>query len=62
MPDGSGRPRMVLGSTVKGKGVSFMEDRHEWHYGVCTPEMTQAALEEIEAEEREEREHGYISR
>jgi transketolase len=47
MSDGSGRPRVVLAATMKGKGVSFMEDRHEWHYGVCTPDMTQAALEEI---------------
>jgi transketolase len=48
VPDGSGRPRMVLGNTVKGKGVSFMEDRPEWHYGTCTPEMTQAALDDID--------------
>jgi len=48
VPDGSGRPRAVLAHTVKGKGVSFMEDRHEWHYGACTPEQTQQALAELE--------------
>lgn len=47
MPVGSGRPYVILANTVKGKGVSFMEDRHEWHYGKCTPEQTKAALEEI---------------
>ena len=47
LPDGSGRPRVILANTVKGKGVSFMEDRHQWHYGVCTPEQTKKALEEL---------------
>ena len=47
LPDGSGRPRAILANTIKGKGVSFMENRHEWHFGICTPEMTRAALEEI---------------
>jgi transketolase len=27
----SGRPRAVIARTVKGKGVDFMENRHEWH-------------------------------
>jgi transketolase len=26
------RPRIVILKTIKGKGVSFMEDRMEWHY------------------------------
>ena len=47
LPSGAGRPRMVLAETIKGKGVSFMEDRPEWHYGVCTPEQTEAALNEL---------------
>jgi len=47
LPDGSGRPRAVLANTIKGKGVSFMEDRHQWHYGVCTPDQTRSALEEL---------------
>ena len=46
-PVGSGKPYAILANTVKGKGVSFMEGRHEWHYGKCTPEQTKAALEEI---------------
>lgn len=27
------KPLALLASTVKGKGVSFMEDKNEWHYG-----------------------------
>jgi transketolase len=47
IPDGNGRPRVVLASTIKGRGISFMENKHQWHYGVLDAEKTQAALEEI---------------
>jgi transketolase len=32
VPDGSGRPVAIIANTVKGKGVSFMEDNNDWHY------------------------------
>lgn len=28
----NGRPKLVIARTIKGKGVSYMEDRLEWHY------------------------------
>jgi transketolase len=46
-PAGSGRPYALLANTVKGKGISFMEDKHQWHYGKLTPEETQEALKEL---------------
>ena len=46
-PAGSGRPHVLLASTIKGKGISFMEDKHEWHYGKLTPEETREALKEL---------------
>ncbi|MBU3926703.1 MAG: transketolase, partial [Bacteroidetes bacterium] len=33
-PDGSGMPVAVIAHTVKGKGVSFMEDDNNWHYRI----------------------------
>jgi len=33
-PDPSGAPLAVVAHTVKGKGVSFMEDDNNWHYRV----------------------------
>ena len=30
----SGRPHAIVAHTVKGKGVSFMEDDNNWHYRV----------------------------
>ena len=47
VPDGSGRPIAVIAHTVKGKGVSFMEDDNNWHYRVPTAEEVLAAREEL---------------
>jgi transketolase len=43
------RPTVVIAHTVKGRGVSFMEDKLEWHYKSPSPEQLQMALEEIES-------------
>jgi transketolase len=45
----AGKPAMLIAHTVKGKGVSFMENRVEWHYRNPTPELLAEALAEIEA-------------
>jgi transketolase len=39
-------PRAILLKTVKGRGVSFMEDRMEWHYLPLSKEQYQQALQE----------------
>jgi transketolase len=44
---GSSRPVCVIASTVKGKGVSFMENRAEWHHKVPSSEQIEAAREEL---------------
>ncbi len=41
------RPHLVIADTVKGKGVSFMENVAKWHHGVPSPEQYQRALEEL---------------
>jgi transketolase len=40
-------PRLVLAHTVKGRGVSFMEGRPEWHSSPLTAEQAAAALAEL---------------
>ena len=40
------RPRMLICRTRLGHGVSFMENRHEWHYRNLTPELYAAAVGE----------------
>jgi transketolase len=44
-----GRPLMVLGRTVKGKGVSYMENVPIWHYRSPSPDEYAQAIREIEA-------------
>lgn len=44
-----GRPTAVLARTVKGRGVSFMEDRFEWHARVPSAYETERALAELES-------------
>ena len=46
-PSTAGDPVVVIAHTVKGKGVSFMEDRVEWHHKVPDAEQVKAAMEEL---------------
>ena len=47
--EGRGKPQMILAHTVKGKGVSFMENTLLWHYRTPQGEEYEAALKELEA-------------
>ena len=49
LPIESGKPSMIIAHTVKGKGVSFMEDKLEWHYKSPTYEQYEIAIKEIDA-------------
>ena len=42
------RPSVIVSHTVKGKGVSFMEDDNNWHYRTPNSEELAAALAELE--------------
>lgn len=42
-----GKPLAIVAHTVKGKGVSFMEDDNNWHYRVPTPEEVGKAKAEL---------------
>ena len=46
-PSETGRPVCVLANTIKGKGVSFMQDRVEWHHKVPDADQSRAAVEEL---------------
>jgi len=43
----SGKPGVILAHTVKGKGVSFMEDDMKWHAHKITDDQLGKALKEI---------------
>lgn len=41
------KPVMIIAKTVKGKGVSFLEDKNGWHGKPLKPDQLQEALKEI---------------
>jgi transketolase len=41
------KPTVVIAHTVKGKGVSFMEDELAWHYSSPNEDQVRLALEEL---------------
>ena len=41
------KPSVIVAHTIKGKGVSFMEDDNNWHYRTPNPEELAAALAEL---------------
>lgn len=43
----SGKPTVIIANTIKGKGVSFMENRAEWHHKVPNAEQFAKAMEEL---------------
>ena len=50
-PAETGKPTCVIANTVKGKGVSFMENVAKWHHGVPSEAELKQALGELSAEE-----------
>jgi transketolase len=47
VPNGSGKPVALIAHTIKGKGVSFMEDDNNWHYRAPTAEEVVRAHKEL---------------
>ncbi len=43
-----GKPKAIVGNTIKGKGISFMENNNDWHHNRLTKEQFEAALNELE--------------
>ena len=49
MPFEAGKPSLIIAHTVKGKGVSYMEDQLKWHHGVPSEQEYETALKELDA-------------
>ncbi|MDR1472902.1 MAG: transketolase [Synergistaceae bacterium] len=45
--DINGRPKVVIAKTVKGKGISFMENNKDWHHNRLTKSLYEKAILEI---------------
>lgn len=48
LPFEIGKPSVIIAKTVKGKGVSFMENQLKWHHGVPNAEQYELAQEELD--------------
>jgi len=47
IPLSSGKPLALIANTVKGKGVSFMEDDNNWHYRIPTAEEVEESHRQL---------------
>lgn len=43
----SNKPNVIIADTIKGKGVSFMEHKREWHHGRLTQDQYEQAVIEV---------------
>lgn len=48
VPFEPGKPNLIIAHTIKGKGVSFIENQINWHHKVPTDEQLAQALAELE--------------
>jgi transketolase len=51
-PPDTGKPTFVIANTIKGRGVSFMENVVKWHHGVPSEAELKQALNELDAAEK----------
>ncbi len=59
IPFETNKPNLVIAHTTKGKGISFIEDKANWHHRVPTEAEFDAALQELrQAEEIISRQYG----
>ncbi len=47
LPFEEGKPSFVIAHTIKGKGVSYMENQIKWHHGVPNAEQYEQAMKEL---------------
>lgn len=53
LPFVMGKPNLIIANTIKGKGISFMQDTVKWHHRVPTEDEYQRAMVELDAQEAE---------
>ncbi len=56
LPFQPGKPSLIIARTMKGKGVSFIEDAADWHHHVPTAAELTAALSELDQAEQDRQE------
>lgn len=49
-PNSTGKPRVIIANTVKGKGITVAENRADWHHKIPTEAEYQEGLRELGAQ------------
>lgn len=49
-PNATGKPRVIIANTVKGKGITVAENRADWHHKIPTEAEYQEGLRELDAQ------------
>ena len=44
-------PKAIVANTIKGKGISFMENNGDWHHGSLNSDQYELAIEELDNEQ-----------
>lgn len=44
----NGKPHLIIAHTIKGKGISFIENNYKWHHGTLTEEQYERAIKELD--------------
>ena len=52
IPLDQNKPTAIIANTIKGKGVSFMENERRWHTAIPNEEEFRAAMEELDQQEK----------
>jgi transketolase len=47
LPRVKDKPTLIMAYTIKGKGISYMENQAKWHHGVPSEEQFKLALKEL---------------
>ena len=42
------KPNCIIATTIKGKGITFMENKNEWHYLRLDQDLYETALRELD--------------
>ena len=50
IPDRKEMPTLLIANTVKGKGISFMENQVKWHHGIPSDEQYKQAMDQLKTE------------
>lgn len=48
LPIQPGKPNLIIAHTIKGKGISYMENNIKWHHGVPDEKQFESALSELD--------------